>query len=628
MRYLPRSRRLTLHLLALGLAVIGYAAQGTQEVAARTPAALVCPVDMRLLVITADGREAVLPAILETLDYLGTPYDIYVASLPETLSGEMLATSGCHGRYQGIMLTTGELGYFNAEGHWASALSPDEWTTLRQYEANFKVRQATWYTYPQPQFGYNIGYAVDTTTSPTPAMFTPAGAAVFSYLNTANPLVIANAYAYLATPVSGATPLLTTADGHALALIHDTGDGREHLSLTFDGNAHLLHSLALGYGIVRWVTRGVFIGERRAYLSPQVDDLFIHNDQWKASTPCGTPFEATGSTIRIRARDLRAVLNWQNAVNQDPIAEEVRLSMAYNGWGATTGAYDNDDLTPYVRRAAVKSAFHWISHTYTHENLDNVDEATARYELENNIRMAANLQLPWFVKTTLVTPDVSGLTNPEFLRIAFRLGVRFVVSDASRPGNSNPTPNTGLVNPVNPGIYMIPRYPNSLFFNVATPRDWVAEYNCIYSGFWNRDLTYQEILAVESDRFLTYLLKGDLNPLMFHQPNLFAYDSTRTRTLLTDLLGATLAKYAAITNLPILSPPMQRIGDLMRRRAAFNSSGVTGTLHPDGSVRLQVVQSAWVPVTGLNSAAAEQYGGQFISTTWVTPQAAVTIAGQ
>ena len=39
-----------------------------------------CPVDMRLLVISADGTEPVLSAIRQTLDYLGTPYSIYVAA--------------------------------------------------------------------------------------------------------------------------------------------------------------------------------------------------------------------------------------------------------------------------------------------------------------------------------------------------------------------------------------------------------------------------------------------------------------------------------------------------------------------------------------------------------------------
>src|SRR4051794_3827764 len=37
------------------------------------------PVDLKLLVIAADGNEADLPAIRQALDYLGEPYTVYVA---------------------------------------------------------------------------------------------------------------------------------------------------------------------------------------------------------------------------------------------------------------------------------------------------------------------------------------------------------------------------------------------------------------------------------------------------------------------------------------------------------------------------------------------------------------------
>jgi hypothetical protein len=616
-------RRLAALLLATWL-VVGDVAFLPQLAHARGPSGLPCPVDMRLLVISADGNEAVLPAIRQTLDYLGTPYDVHIAAQPGELTPEMLSYSGCEGRYQGIMLTNGELGYLNSEGAWGSALSPVEWTTLRQYQAAFKVRQATWYTYPTPQFGYNIGYAVDTALAPLAARFTPEGAAVFSYLNTANPVTIANAYAYLATPLgAGTTPLLVTPDGHALALVNTSVDGREELSLTFDGNAHLLHSMTLGYGLVRWVTRGMFIGERHAFMSPQVDDLFLGNDQWVASTPCGTPFEMTGHQHRSTASDLQAVVDWQNRIRSMPTTGNVKITMAYNGYGATRGAYTPDDLTPYVRQASVKNAFHWVNHTFTHQNLDSATAATTRYELNNNIRMASTLGLPGFERKTLVTPEISGLNNRTFLRTAHKLGIRYVVSDTSRPGQMNPSPNTGLANPLEPRIYMIPRYPNNLFYNVATPEDWTAEYNCLYRGFWGRDLTYQEILDLESDRLLTYLLKGDMNPWMFHQTNLDAYDGTRT--LLTDLLDATIGKYNAISNVPILSPPMQHIGTLMKRRARLNGSGVRATWNTDGSVTVRVVNSASVPITGLPAADAELYGGEVISHLWVTPKQPVTI---
>ena len=40
-----------------------------------------------------------------------------------------------------------------------------------------------------------------------------------------------------------------------------------------------------------------------------------------------------------------------------------------------------------------------------------------------------------------------------------------------------------------PGVFVIPRRANNLFFNVATPAEWAAEYNCHYNSYWGRNLT-------------------------------------------------------------------------------------------------------------------------------------------
>ena len=338
---------------------------------------------------------------------------------------------------------------------------------------------------------------------------------------------------------------------------------------------------------------------------------------WLSQTTAAPPVQTTGwvSSTSTVSEALKA------AGLQD--REYLRITMAFNGYGATKGAYQPDDLTPFIQHPLVKGSFHWVNHTFTHENLDAATARTTRDELNNNIKIAAKLDLPNFTRATLVTPDVSGLGNAVFLKAARKIGVRYVVSDTSRAGSANPSPNTGIMNPLEPGIYMIPRYPNSLFFNVASPADWAAEYNCIYRGFWGRDLDYSEILDVESDRFLTYLLKGDMNLWMFHQTNLDAYDGTHT--LLTDLLDATIVKYNRITNRPILSPPMEAIGAAMQARAAYNASGVRATWNADGSVTIRVARKAVVPITGLDTANAEVYGDERISRVAVKPHAPVTL---
>ena len=113
-----------------------------------------------------------------------------------------------------------------------------------------------------------------------------------------------------------------------------------------------------------WATRGLFIGERRTYASPQVDDIFLDNNRWIAGTACGTDPETTGQTVRMTGSDLTNIESWQRARNAQPLTAALRLTMAFNGEG-TSGIYPGDTLTPTAR--ASQGSFYWVNHTYDHE---------------------------------------------------------------------------------------------------------------------------------------------------------------------------------------------------------------------------------------------------------------------
>jgi hypothetical protein len=585
-------------LLAASAGVAGVRAQGV------TPAPP-CGIALKLLVVSADGAEAVLPAIRQTLEYLGTPYDLFVASSETPLTADRL-TAGCAGRYQGVILTTGELG---------GAFSSDEFAVLEAYEAGYGVRRVVWYTYPIPALGwwwpsFPDGAFYATPEQPVTATFTPESATVFTHVNRSNPLKIVHANVYRAAVFDAATvPLLVDNAGYSVAAMRtDPSTGRQTLAMTFDSNQHLTHSLVLGYDLVTWVTKGIFLGERHAYLTPQVDDLFLHNQMWSPATACGTPVDSTTGTFRLSGADYTAVVNWQRKLQTAPPTKNVRLTMAFNGEGANH-IYKPDTLTPAVKKYL--SDFHFVSHTWNHPMFDvPFTFAETATQVLYNDAMADKLKLPIDFRN-LVTPNVSGLRNPEALRAMVATGVRYVVTDTSQPGYGNPTPNTGLSNEFEPKLFMIPRYPTNLYFNVSTPGEWVAEYNCMYASYWGRNLNYGEILGNISDTMVTYLLKGDLNLLMFHQPNLRAYNGKRS--LLGDLIDMTIAKYNALVTFPVLSPTMQAVGDKMIARQTYNQAGVTAMLVPGEGLVLSVAKTATVPVTGLNIVGAEQYAGQRIA---------------
>jgi hypothetical protein len=314
-------------------------------------------------------------------------------------------------------------------------------------------------------------------------------------------------------------------------------------------------------------------------------------------------------------------------------AGALTLEMAFNGEGAS-GIYVPDSLSPVVIQN--QSAFRWVNHTYTHVNLDvPTTYTTSMNELTLNDNAAVNqLGLTNYVKDALVQPDISGLDNPEFQRAAADFGLLYLINDTSRPGWDNPSPNAGFYAKYQPSILIIPRRTTNLFYNLTTVDQFVSEYNCYYGPtatcaggtwrFWDHNLTYAEILDKESDMWLQYLLKWDMDPLMFHQPNLRAYDGVHS--LLGDLIQATLAKYNLYYNLPMRSESQHSLGTRMNQRMNYDTAGVTGSLVPCTSLTLTAQKSVLVPVTGAYTGTSnELYGGQNITYIQLQPNTPVTI---
>ena len=150
---------------------------------ARRAPALPCGLDLKLLVLAADGNEPVLKAITQTLDYQGTPYELHVAAHePGAVTADFL-NSGCRGFYQGIIQTSASLVYYDG-ANYVSALSPAESEALIAYETQFDVRHINLYSFPTPDLGLFFTSAVGTTgDAPLPVVFTPAGQTLFPYLS-------------------------------------------------------------------------------------------------------------------------------------------------------------------------------------------------------------------------------------------------------------------------------------------------------------------------------------------------------------------------------------------------------------------------------------------------------------
>ncbi|HEX2696258.1 MAG TPA: hypothetical protein VHM28_01030, partial [Anaerolineales bacterium] len=552
-----------------------------------------CPsptIDLKVLVIAADPTDTntALPAIKQALDFQGTPYTVFTASpRPGDPNANrltaLLSDGSCHAFFEGVILGNGQVAYTDPTAGWESALTNPEWQSLYAFEQEFGIRQVSWYTFPDANYGFNPpSSSGDTTSSPISANYTGAGQPVYPYANTTRPLTIQNAWAYKATPLdSNTTALLQDSSGNALVAIKTYANGTQNLAMTFDGNPNLTHTVVLAYGAINWVTNGLFLGQRHTFITPQEDDIFIDDHIWAEGTACGTDPEKTPVTYRISGDDLQTFINWQANTQSQSTTRNFILTHAFVGEG-TTGIYNPDTLTPKAQ--ANQSAFNWVNHTYTHQNLDNTSYDATTSELTQNNQIAQQMGFTNISVKNLITPDISGLSNANAMKAMYDAGVRYVVSDTSRAGMNNPSPNIGIYNQLQPAILEIPRYPNNLFYNVSAPAEWLGEYNCFYASFWGHNVTYPELLDKESDVLVHYVLQGNMDPWMFHQPNLRAYDGTHT--LLGDLMDAVFTKYNALFVLPIQSPSMDSLGAQFADRMAYSSSNVTASMVPGQSITI------------------------------------------
>jgi hypothetical protein len=628
------------------------------------------PQTMKLLVIAVDGTEPGYSAIQAFLDQLGIPYDSFLSvcrlQSPQCALPTFSTTSGnvATANYYGIVLTIGNLAYCNSSGVCQSTFSTADWAAMDSFTAQFGVRTVSYYTWPEARYGLAYAGVSVSTTATSPVNVTPASGqttttGTFPYLLSTAKVPVENAYMYFATTVAATgettTPVLTaTYNGSAYTVgaLHTSATGQQYLALTMDNNAFLEHSMVFYYGLFNWVTKGQFLGGRKIYLSPEVDDLFIDDDLYDAAipqycVPAGFQNDPTFDNsshcplLRITGTDLGAVDSWELNLQKNAQTAKFKLTLAFNGIGTDpNGGYmpANDTLLPEASN--VSSDFFWVSHTYDHENLDcynavpnsgvcnSATQTQSAYEITQNKSTATGEGLSPFDSASMVTPNVSGLANQNFITAAWANGLRYLVSDASKPGQTPPSANTGIPNALNAGILEVPRYATNIFYNTTVsasnaPGSEPDEYNYFYGPngisklpggqpFFSTNQTYSQIIDNESQNLLYIMLRGYAFPSMFHQSNLHTFTGstangntiTGTTSLLMDTVQASINKFAALSNLPIVSLNEAGIGSLLWTRMGYNASKVVGSWTPAGpsgtgttTGTIQIVISAPATIT-------------------------------
>ena len=239
----------------------------------------------------------------------------------------------------------------------------------------------------------------------------------------------------------------------------------------------------------------------------------------------------------------------------------------------------------------------------------------------------------------MVTPNISGLTSTDFLLAAQKSGIKYMVSDTSKPAWQPATPNIGARNPAVPSILFIPRRATNVFYNTKSGNQGAYgslpdEYNYFFgpnglfkingtTPFFSTPQTYAQIVDRESTTYVNYMLRYEQYPLMFHQSNFIRYSGSNS--LFTDVMTAALDKFSKISNLPVVSLAQTELGKKMEARMAFNDSGIRATYTPGQGISFTASKAASVPVTGICATGCVPYGGQNVSFIPVTAGGTVSV---
>src|SRR3954470_9912566 len=378
-------------------------------------------VDLKVLLLSADGTQPGFGAWKAALDREGIPYDTFQVFSGQTrvapaLTDERLADYGAqHAKYSAVILESGDLGHTvnNANGtvSFLSALGDTEWAALAKFERTFGIRQLSDNTFPAPLHGLNPVGASGSQDGAVGTL-TAAGKAASPYLK--GPVPIANddpataeTFGVAATPVTPDAwqPLVAAPGGNGayLGIYTHPEDGREEMVMTVNSNQFQSHDQLLRHGMLNWVTRGVFLDYQRSYLSLDVDDVFLPDDKWDAAANV-TDYDPDHA-IRMTAGDVANAVAWQRRTG-------LRLNLVYNMGGLEEFPTGAPELLAALQ--ANKNEFRWVNHTLQHPNLDCSTTGYIAGQITQNQARFNALIAPAPGRndpTEVVTGEHSGLAN-------------------------------------------------------------------------------------------------------------------------------------------------------------------------------------------------------------------------
>lgn len=531
-------------------------------------------VQSTVLVIAKDATTSY--SATSGLTAYGIPYQLLTvpstgAALPE------LSTASGDGNFGGIVVLS-EVSYEYDGGLFSSALTTDQWTALFDYQTSFGVRMTRIDVYPEAQFGTTPA----STTSPgccetgveqlisisNSTSFSQAGMKTEATMSTQGlyhyPATITNNS--IATTIAEFGPSGIFTEDTTAAVINNIG-GREQMvwfiSWASDWSPT---STYLDHAWITWMTRGLYSGFRRVYFSTQVDDMFLATSlyspadvdfritpadldghvAWSAALnaklPAGSVYftevghNGNGNIEAAITNDTAGICSPDSAIEYD---EQIDTALEFQKplgtgtdiWPSTPTAYawslactKLDDLNLWWTLPSNRDAFAHVTHTFTHEGLNNATYADTSREISFNQAWMAQVgidQAERFSGTGLIPPAITGMHNGDALQAFVDNGIVNGVGDNTRPVLMNSEhEHWPLISTVESngyaGFQITPRWATTIYYNCDLPACTVAEWIATSAGAGD----IQDLLVNAVEVNTKHLLSLHHDPYMFHQANM------------------------------------------------------------------------------------------------------------
>lgn len=364
----------------------------------------------------------------------------------------------------------------------------------------------------------------------------------------------------------------------------------------------------LQHAYIHWMTRSLFAGKRKVHLNTQVDDIHLNTDLYK---PNGTSF-------KLRVGDLNAHVTWQKNLNARlPAGSDFWLEMGHNGNGDIIDAVDTpngatlckpayavdypsppdtalefmkpagtgtdlwpaewtkygwtqncaklNDLAAWFLTKANLNSFAHVSHTFSHEELNNATYNDASREIAFNQAWLTQMGIDKatrFSPKGIIPPAITGLHNTDAIKAWTDNGIIYVVGDNTRPILRNqqskywPLASTTAVNG-REGITIVPRFATTIYYNCDKADCTVQEWKDTSAGQGDFTSLLNDARATNT----RYLLGLQSDPYMFHQANLRQTDvdtitigsQTGKLSLIMSWVETVTQEMYRLTNWPITS---------------------------------------------------------------------------